>query len=85
MLFTVKHRFFFGLLLIVAMTTEVSAQNRSHRRRGIILGGLAGAALGVAIGDKGNNETAGALIGAAVTGCLLVVRSRCQTPRRRAR
>ncbi len=65
MLFTVKHRFFFGLLLIVAMTTEVSAQNRSHRRRGIILGGLAGAALGVAIGDKGNNETAGALIGAA--------------------
>lgn len=35
------------------------------RRRGAILGGLAGAALGVAIGDKGNNETAGALIGGA--------------------
>lgn len=52
------------ILLLVAMGTEASAQNRSHRRRGIILGGLAGAALGVAIGDKGNNETAGALIGA---------------------
>ena len=60
-----RHRFIFGLLLIVALATEVSAQNRTHRRRGIILGGLAGAALGVAIGDKGNNETAGALIGAA--------------------
>lgn len=59
-----QQRFVIGLLL-VAMGTEVSAQNRSHRRRGIILGGLAGAALGVAIGDKGNNETAGALIGAA--------------------
>lgn len=31
------------------------------------LGGLAGAALGVAIGDKGNNETAGVLIGAAAS------------------
>ena len=39
--------------------------NHSGRRRGAILGGLAGAALGVAIGDKGDNETAGALIGGA--------------------
>lgn len=45
--------------------TDVSAQNRTHRRRGIIFGGIAGAALGVAIGDKGNNEAAGAIIGAA--------------------
>ena len=60
-----KHRILLGLLLLATISTDVVAQNRTHRRRGIILGGLAGAALGVAIGDKGNNETAGALIGAA--------------------
>lgn len=59
------HRILFGWLLLATIGTDVAAQNRTHRRRGIILGGLAGAALGVAIGDKGNNETAGALIGAA--------------------
>ena len=59
------NRIFLGLLLVATIGDFVAAQNRTHRRRGIILGGLAGAALGVAIGDKGDNETAGALIGAA--------------------
>lgn len=60
-----KLRILLGLLVLTSIAGDVTAQNRTHRRRGIILGGLAGAALGVAIGDKGNNETAGALIGAA--------------------
>jgi len=60
-----KHRIILVLLLLATIGNDVAAQNRTHRRRGIILGGLAGAALGVAIGDKGDNETAGALIGAA--------------------
>lgn len=60
-----KHRIILCVLLVATLATEVTGQNRTHRRRGIILGGLAGAALGIAIGDKGNNETAGALIGAA--------------------
>ena len=59
------HRIILSLLLVATIGNVVDAQNRTHRRRGIILGGLAGAALGVAIGDKGDNETAGALIGAA--------------------
>ena len=54
-----------GVLILATIGTDVAAQNRTNRRRGIILGGLAGAAIGVAIGDQGNNETAGALIGAA--------------------
>ena len=53
-------------LLVAFVCVEASAQNRTHRRRGVILGGLAGAAIGAAIGDKGDNETAGALIGGAV-------------------
>jgi len=60
-----NQRITIGVLLIAAIAHEASAQNRTYRRRGVILGGLAGAALGVAIGDKGNNETTGALIGAA--------------------
>ena len=55
------------LIVLATITTQsVSAQTRTHRRRGALLGGLAGAAIGVAIGDRGNNETAGALIGGAV-------------------
>ncbi|MGI9474971.1 MAG: glycine zipper domain-containing protein, partial [Rubripirellula sp.] len=54
------------LLLIAFVCVDANAQNRKFRRRGVILGGLAGAALGIAIGDKGDNETAGALIGGAV-------------------
>ena len=54
-------------IVLVASTLNIaSAQDHTHRRRGVILGGLAGAALGAAIGDKGNNETTGALIGGAV-------------------
>lgn len=53
-------------LLVAFIAVDASAQNRTHRRRGVILGGLAGAAIGAAIGDKGDNETAGALIGGAV-------------------
>ncbi|WP_145171972.1 glycine zipper domain-containing protein [Rubripirellula lacrimiformis] len=60
-----------ALLATVTFSDSVTiptafAQDHLHRRRGAVLGGLAGAALGVAIGDKGNNETAGALIGGAV-------------------
>jgi Glycine zipper len=56
-------------LLILALffafiAADASAQ--SYRRRGAIVGGLAGAAIGAAIGDKENNETAGALIGGAI-------------------
>ncbi len=53
-------------LLVAFIVSDADAQNRFYRRRGALLGGLAGAAAGVAIGDKGNNETAGALIGGAV-------------------
>lgn len=53
-------------LLGAFITIDATAQNRTYRRRGVILGGLAGAAIGAAIGDKGDNETAGALIGGAV-------------------
>ena len=54
-------------IVLVASTLNIaSAQDHTHRRRGVILGGLAGAAIGAAIGDKGNNETTGALIGGAV-------------------
>lgn len=59
-------RIILSLLLVTFVCLEASAQNRRYRRRGVILGGLAGAALGIAIGDKGDNETAGALIGGAV-------------------
>ncbi len=53
-------------LLVAFLASQANAQYHQNRRRGVILGGLAGAAIGVAIGDKGNNETAGALIGGAV-------------------
>lgn len=62
----VSHRILLSVLLIAFVVADANAQNRFHRRRGALLGGLAGAALGVAIGDKGDNETAGALIGGAV-------------------
>lgn len=59
------HRITLAVLLIAFVAAEADAQSRQYRRRGVVLGGLAGAAIGVAIGDKGDNETAGALIGAA--------------------
>ena len=55
-----------AIVLVASSLNLASAQDHTHRRRGVILGGLAGAALGAAIGDKGNNETTGALIGGAV-------------------
>ncbi|MDA8743477.1 glycine zipper domain-containing protein [Rubripirellula amarantea] len=61
-----KIRITVSVLLFAMVAQSADAQNRTHRRRGALLGGLAGAAIGVAIGDKGNNETAGALIGGAV-------------------
>lgn len=54
------------VLFLAFLASEANAQSHQNRRRGVILGGLAGAAIGVAIGDKGDNETAGALIGGAV-------------------
>jgi hypothetical protein len=51
-------------LLFACFVAQADAQN--YRRRGVIVGGLAGAAIGAAIGDKGNNETTGALIGGAI-------------------
>ncbi len=59
-------RIVLSVVLVAFFVAEADAQNRFHRRRGVILGGLAGAAVGAAIGDKGDNETAGALIGGAV-------------------
>ncbi len=59
-------RFTIVALLAAFIAAEADAQNRTYRRRGVIFGGLAGAAIGAAIGDKGDNETAGALIGGAV-------------------
>jgi uncharacterized protein YcfJ len=53
------------VLLTAFISVEVSAQHR-NRDGGALLGGLAGAAIGAAIGDKGNNETEGALIGGAL-------------------
>ena len=61
-----NQRIIIAALLIGFMASEADAQNRTYRRRGAILGGLAGAAIGVAIGDRGGNETAGALVGGAV-------------------
>ncbi|EMI19643.1 secreted protein containing surface antigen domain protein [Rhodopirellula maiorica SM1] len=55
-----------AIVLVASTLSSASGQNHTHRRRGVILGGLAGAAIGAAIGDKGNNETTGALIGGAV-------------------
>lgn len=51
--------------LIAFTSVEVQAQHR-NRNGGALLGGLAGAAIGAAIGDKGDNETEGALIGGAL-------------------
>ena len=59
-------RIVLSALLVAFIVTDADAQNRFHRRRGAIFGGLAGAAVGAVIGDKGDNETAGALIGGAV-------------------
>lgn len=59
-------RVLIAALLVGFLIAECSAQNRYHRRRGAIFGGLAGAAIGAAIGDKGDNETTGALVGGAV-------------------
>jgi hypothetical protein len=53
-------------LLSSFIANHVSGQDHMYRRRGVIFGGLAGAAIGAAIGDKGDNETTGALIGGAV-------------------
>lgn len=53
-------------LLVAVSAAAADAQNRTNRRRGALFGGLAGAAIGLAIGDKGDNETAGALIGGTV-------------------
>ncbi|TWT76568.1 Glycine zipper 2TM domain protein [Planctomycetes bacterium CA13] len=55
-----------AVVAFVAISSDANAQFRTHQRRGAILGGLAGAAIGAAIGDKGDNEVAGALIGGAV-------------------
>jgi len=60
------HRIIIVAILTVFIASVADAQNGRNRRRGAILGGVAGAAIGVAIGDKGGNETAGALIGGAV-------------------
>jgi hypothetical protein len=62
----VHKRIVLSALLVAFIVTDADAQNRFHRRRGAIFGGLAGAAVGAVIGDKGDNETAGALIGGAV-------------------
>lgn len=58
---------FFAAIVAMEATWFSQSASAQHtgRRRGAILGGLAGAALGVAIGDRGDNETAGALIGGA--------------------
>ncbi|KAA1257663.1 hypothetical protein LF1_01510 [Rubripirellula obstinata] len=66
-----KSRFTLLIVLIVISAQAATAQfsldpRHRNRRGGALLGGLAGAAIGVAIGDRGNNETAGALIGGAV-------------------
>lgn len=61
-----SQRIIIAALLVVFIASTADAQNRFYRRRGAILGGLAGAAIGVAIGDKGGNETTGALVGGAV-------------------
>ncbi|MCH1495443.1 MAG: glycine zipper domain-containing protein [Rubripirellula sp.] len=54
------------LLILLTFPLTSLGQNRQGKRRGVFLGGLAGAAIGAAIGDKGDNETAGALIGGAI-------------------
>ena len=58
-------RFLVPLLVIAALPlSSASAQYRTQR--GSVLGGLAGAAAGVAIGEHNDKPVAGALIGGAV-------------------
>lgn len=56
------------LALGVTLTTTVSGgcQTPNYQRNGTILGGLGGAGLGAAIGNKSQNALPGALIGGAI-------------------
>lgn len=54
------------VLLTAFISVPAKAQQHQNRNGGALLGGLAGAAIGAAIGDKGQNETEGALIGGAL-------------------
>jgi hypothetical protein len=57
-----------GLSLAVAFSTVATGgcQAPNYSRNGTILGGLGGAGIGAAIGDKNHNALPGALIGGAV-------------------
>jgi Glycine zipper len=56
------------LAVVVTLTTTVSGgcQTPNYQRNGTILGGLGGAGLGAAIGNKSQNALPGALIGGAI-------------------
>lgn len=59
-----KKSMLLGLVILSLPLTPVSAQHNTQR--GSVLGGLAGAAAGVAIGEHNDKPVAGALIGGAV-------------------
>ncbi|MGB7343414.1 MAG: YMGG-like glycine zipper-containing protein [Pirellulaceae bacterium] len=56
-------RIVLAALLVCFISSTASAQFNRHQRRGTVIGGLAGAAIGAAIGDRNNNEAVGAVIG----------------------
>ncbi|NNE00033.1 MAG: glycine zipper 2TM domain-containing protein [Pirellulaceae bacterium] len=69
-MFAVVKRFVLALLLVTFFVADADAQFNKHRRRGTIIGGVAGAAIGAAIADRNDNEAVGAVIGGA-TGAVI--------------
>ena len=63
-------RILVAMFFIGIFTAPVDAQFNRHRRRGTIIGGVAGAAIGAAIADRRDNEAVGALIG-GTTGAII--------------
>ena len=55
-------RILFVLLMVGFIASHADAQFNRHRRRGTIIGGIAGAAIGAAITDR-RNDAAGVLLG----------------------
>jgi hypothetical protein len=54
------------LLTLVVLLIPRNAAGQIHQQRGSVLGGLAGAVTGAAIGEHNDNPLAGAIIGGAV-------------------
>lgn len=60
------HRTLGGFLVLLAVLSSTARVHAQHTERGAVLGGIAGALTGAAIGDRNDEAGAGALIGGAV-------------------